>query len=48
LRISFKGTIPEKLLALVAEIEHLLAADEQRKKSADRALREGNRLNENG
>jgi hypothetical protein len=39
---------PEKLLALVAEIEHLLAADEQRKESADRALREGERLNDNG
>jgi hypothetical protein len=27
----------EKVLALVAEIEHLLAADDQRQKSADRA-----------
>jgi hypothetical protein len=39
--LASKEQDPEKLLALVAEIEHLLAADEQHKKSADRALREG-------
>jgi hypothetical protein len=40
---------PEKLLVLVAEIEHLLAADDPPEKPANRTLRdEGEKSNGNG